>query len=212
MPAPARKKRPQRRRSPVQRRGQATVDAICEAAAQILSRHGLAAMTTNAVAARAGVSIGTLYQYFADREALLREVGRRHVAEVRGILGGALAGLDDLPLPAAVDKLVAALIAGHRVDPRLHQALHQALARNHLDTIDDFERELEAMVAHALSCRDDLVLAAPALTAAALVRSIGGLVRTTLRLEPERLDDPELARAMRAMILGALAESRRARP
>ncbi|MCY0989587.1 TetR/AcrR family transcriptional regulator [Nannocystis sp. ILAH1] len=209
MPATARKKPAKRRRSPIQSRGQATVDAIVEAAAQILARKGPAAATTNAVAARAGVSIGTLYQYFADREALLQEIGRRHVAEMQAVLAAALTGIDGLALPAAVDRLVAAIVAMHRVAPRLHQALHQSLARDHLDTIDAFEVAVEAMVSHALASRDELDLAHPALTATVLVRGLGGLIRTTLRREPERLDDPALALAMRAMILGTLGESRR---
>lgn len=209
MAAPARKKPVKRRRSPIQSRGQATVDVIVEAAAQILARQGPAAATTNAVAARAGVSIGTLYQYFADREALLVEIGRRHVAEMQAVLAGALAGIDGLALPAAVDRLVAAIVASHRVSPRLHQALHQSLARDHLDTIDAFEVAVEAMVRQALAARPELDLAAPELTATVLVRGLGGLIRTTIRREPERLDDPALALAMRAMILGTLAGSRR---
>lgn len=209
MVAPARKKPVKRRRSPVQSRGQATVDVIVEAAAQILARQGPAAATTNAVAARAGVSIGTLYQYFSDRESLLQEIGRRHVAEMQAVLAGALAGIDGLALPDAVDRLVAAIVASHRVHPRLHQALHQSLARDHLDTIDAFEIAVEAMVLRALEGRPELDLTAPALTATVLVRGLGGLIRTTLRRDPERLDD--LAVPMRAMILGTLVESRRGR-
>ncbi|WAS90883.1 TetR/AcrR family transcriptional regulator [Nannocystis punicea] len=209
MATSARKKPVKRRRNPIQSRGQATVDAIVEAAAQILARKGPTAATTNAVAARAGVSIGTLYQYFADRDALLQEIGRRHVAEMQAVLAGALGGIDGLPLPEAVERLVAAIVASHRVAPRLHQALHQSLARDHLDTIDAFEVAVEAMVSRALAGRDELDLPAPELTATVLVRGLGGLIRTTLRREPERLDDPALARAMRAMILGTLGESRR---
>ena len=60
-----------KRRIPRQARAAETVAAIIEGAAQILEAGGLAAFTTNAVAERAGVSIGTLYQYFADKNALL---------------------------------------------------------------------------------------------------------------------------------------------
>jgi AcrR family transcriptional regulator len=54
----------QRRRQPVQARGQRTLAAILQATAQILVKEGEAALTTNRIAERAGVSIGTLYQYF----------------------------------------------------------------------------------------------------------------------------------------------------
>src|ERR1700757_713670 len=60
-----------KRRIRRQPRAEETVAAILEGAAQILEAGGLAAFTTNAVAERAGVSIGTLYQYFADKNAIL---------------------------------------------------------------------------------------------------------------------------------------------
>jgi AcrR family transcriptional regulator len=71
-------RKPQRRR-PRQARSRATLDAILEATARILERRGVGAFTTNQVAERAGVSIGTLYQYFADKEAVLLAALRREL-------------------------------------------------------------------------------------------------------------------------------------
>src|SRR5215467_1140795 len=68
-----------KRRIPRQVRAEETVATILEGAAQILEAGGLAAFTTNAVAARAGVSIGTLYQYFADKQAILRAIAEREL-------------------------------------------------------------------------------------------------------------------------------------
>jgi len=67
------------RRTPRQGRALATVDSILEAAAQVLQRAGADGFNTNAVAERAGVSIGTLYQYFPDKEAILVAVARREM-------------------------------------------------------------------------------------------------------------------------------------
>ena len=64
----------------MQARSRATFEAIVEAAAQILERRGADALTTNRVAERAGVSIGTLYQYFSDKRALLLAAARRDLA------------------------------------------------------------------------------------------------------------------------------------
>jgi AcrR family transcriptional regulator len=69
------------RRRPRQARSRATWEAIVEAAAQILERRGPAGFNTNEVAERAGVSIGTLYQYFADKHAILAAAARRELAE-----------------------------------------------------------------------------------------------------------------------------------
>ena len=74
------KDRQQRRRRPRQARSRATWEAILEAASQILERRGPAALNTNAIAERAGVSIGTLYQYFADKRAILVAAAQRELA------------------------------------------------------------------------------------------------------------------------------------
>ena len=209
MPTAARKTRPQPRRSPVQGRAQVTVDAILKAAAQILARQGPDAATTNAIAARAGVSIGSLYQYFAGRDALIQELVRRHIAEMQAVLTRALAGIGAQPLPAAIEQLVVAILAAHKVAPRLHQALHQSLALGHLDVIDQFEVQLETLVAEALAGRAELAIADPELTAVLLVRSLGGMIRTTLRRDTDRVGDPALVAAMTGMILGTLERARR---
>jgi AcrR family transcriptional regulator len=65
------------RKMPVQSRSAATFDAILEAAARILERHGLEGFNTNAVAARAGVSVGSLYQYFPGKDALMAALIRK---------------------------------------------------------------------------------------------------------------------------------------
>jgi AcrR family transcriptional regulator len=73
------------RRRPRQARSRATWEAIVEAAAQILERRGPAGFNTNEVAERAGVSIGTLYQYFADKHALLAAAARRELGEATSL-------------------------------------------------------------------------------------------------------------------------------
>ena len=65
------------RKSPTQARAAQTVDAIVEAAIQILQSDGEERLTTNRIAERAGVSIGSLYQYFADKEAIVEAVAER---------------------------------------------------------------------------------------------------------------------------------------
>src|SRR4029079_13393163 len=79
-----------KRRTPRQVRAGETVSTILEAAAQLLEAGGLAGFTTNAVAERAGVSIGTLYQYFADKQALLRALAEREIATTLAAVAKAL--------------------------------------------------------------------------------------------------------------------------
>src|SRR6202161_4430708 len=71
----------QPRKSPVQARSAASVDAILDATLQILLKIGKERLTTTRVALRAGVSVGTLYQYFPNKSALLQAALRRHLQE-----------------------------------------------------------------------------------------------------------------------------------
>jgi AcrR family transcriptional regulator len=70
------------RKSPVQARSTASVDAILEATIQVLLNVGKERLTTTRVALRAGVSVGTLYQYFPNKSAMLQAALRRHLHEV----------------------------------------------------------------------------------------------------------------------------------
>ena len=70
------------RKQPVQARSATTVLAIFEASIQVLLSVGYRKLTTSRVAERAGVSVGTLYQYFPNRQALIRAVLERYLAEM----------------------------------------------------------------------------------------------------------------------------------
>ena len=88
------------RKTPVQQRSRRTVDKILSAAARILVEDGYSAMTTNDVAAAAGVSIGSLYQYFPNKDALLRALVERHLDDVeRSLASRAARWRDEGPDP-----------------------------------------------------------------------------------------------------------------
>ncbi|WP_321878783.1 TetR/AcrR family transcriptional regulator [Paraburkholderia bannensis] len=109
----------------MQRRSSATVDAILEAAARILEHSGFAHYTTNAIAERAGVSVGSLYQYFPNRDALTAALIERESAPLLAALEQAGAAQS---CEAALLGLIRASVA--------HQMQRPALAR-----LLDFEEE-----------------------------------------------------------------------
>jgi AcrR family transcriptional regulator len=125
MPAESRKKTPKRPlRQAKQPRSKATVNAIVEAAARILADDGWQGINTNAIARRAGVSVGSVYEYFPDKQAILAVIIDRHLAEGEDMLADAANGLAG---GMAIDDIVSALVFGfirlHKDDPRLHRAL-----------------------------------------------------------------------------------------
>ncbi len=138
----ARKPLTKPRKTAAQARSRATVDALLEATARILVREGFDKASTNRIAEVAGVSIGSLYQYFPCKEALVAGVIERHQQQVARTVRGELADLMALPVERAMRRLVAAAVKGHRVDPRLHRVLAEQIPRvGKLEDVEAFSRE-----------------------------------------------------------------------
>lgn len=111
-------------RQPKQMRAKATVETILAAGARILAREGWDGFNTNAVAARAGVSIGSVYEYFCDKQALIDAVANQHLLKCEMVLADASVTTgQSLEVTDLVELLVEGAIALHADDPQLHRAL-----------------------------------------------------------------------------------------
>lgn len=197
----ARKKtRTPARRSPVQQRSSATVHAILEAAIQILTRDGPPGLTTNAIAERAGISVGSLYQYFPHKDAIVDALMQRHAALVQPLMTAAVESSAGLPLADAIDTIVRALIAAETADLRMARIFHQLLPTGPGSPVDLFEAGIETLVAGLLARTDELRPRDPDLTAALLVRATSGALRSTARRSPELLTSPAFAAELAAML------------
>lgn len=109
------------RKEPRQARSRATVESIIQAGARILSDEGWAGFTTNKVADLAGVSIGSLYQYFPDKLSLVDTIRRRHLDDCLAVVRKIRAeGLSPVELAT---NLVQDMIAAHSAYPGLHRVL-----------------------------------------------------------------------------------------
>ncbi len=166
------------RKAPQQARARATHDAMIEAAAQLIRAHGLAGFNTNAVAMRAGVSIGSLYQYFPNKDALMaaliaREQARR-VSEVAAVL--VAAPHDDLP--GAVRLIVRAAMRGDREDGLLASALDHEEARLPVDAIvaDALDMIAEPLLTMLTAYADQLPFIDPARAVQTLPYLVRGIV------------------------------------
>ncbi len=129
----ARKGKPAKpRKSPVQERSKKTVEFILDAAAQIFTERGFAGGTTNHIAARAGVSIGSLYQYFPNKDAIMVGLMERHLASEQRHLEERMRGLSGKAgNPRKLLRgLIGTMISDQVVDPRLHKVLIEAALRS----------------------------------------------------------------------------------
>ena len=179
------------RKQASQQRSRATVDALVEATARILVREGFDKASTNRIAAAAGVSIGSLSQYFPGKEALVAAVIDRHNQDLMRTVGAALAEVAALPLEKAVRKIVTVAIDAHRIDPRLHRVLAEQIPRTgRLEKVAAFNREYYARFRDYLEGqRDKLRIADLDLAAYVCVTSIEALTHTAVLHRPEMLSD-----------------------
>ncbi len=113
------------RRAPRQSRARRLTEQVLNATAEVLVRRGHAGLSTNSVAAQAGVSVGALYQYFPDKAALLAAVRERHARAMGQALLAAWADAAPTRLDTAVQALVRGLFAAHALEPTLHDRLEQ---------------------------------------------------------------------------------------
>jgi AcrR family transcriptional regulator len=106
------------RRAPQQERGQRRLDKILEAAGKVIAKVGYEAATTNAIARAARTSIGSLYQFFPNKEAILAALADRYLAEMRAMHDTMLdATAAQLPMPDLYDRIIATLAHFHLTHP-----------------------------------------------------------------------------------------------
>lgn len=182
------------RRKAKQARAQASVEAVLEAAAQVLLRQGYAAATTNRIAAVAGVSIGTLYQYFADKAAVLDALIQREL-ETAGRVLDATRIDPGQPLEAALGEIFDGLRRAQPRGPELWRQLeHVPNARLRKRLAERNTRAL-AFVRRLLDAhRADLTVEDPEIAAFMVVHAAQGIALAANRdLFGERLT-AELAR------------------
>ncbi len=132
------------RKKPTQSRSGATVEAILQATARVLRRDGYDRLSTNRVAVEAGVSIGSLYQYFPNKESLVAALIDQHRTTMMGIFYDRMREVADAPVAVAASVLVRALVEAHAADPRLHRMLSEQVPR-----VGRFGHMLETLEVHA---------------------------------------------------------------
>ena len=122
---------PQPRKSPRQQRSQQTVDTILQATARVLAKHGYAGTNTNRIAETAGVSVGSLYQYFPNKNALIAALHDRHDEQMLALIDTVLDGNPAATLRERVAAIVDLMYDGLTApESRAIETLRAALPRD----------------------------------------------------------------------------------
>lgn len=194
-----------------QDRSRATVEALVEATARILVRDGFDSASTNRIAAEAGASVGSLYQYFPGKEALVAAVVARHNQALMSVVREALAEVADAPLAPGVRRLIEAAVAAHRVDPDLHRVLAEQIPRiGALEEVGAFNRGYyDLFRAYLAGHAEELRTLDLDLAAFVSVTAIEALTHTVVLHRPEFLTGEAVERLVdeaTRLLLGYLRE------
>lgn len=200
------------RKIALQARSQATVDALLRATARILVREGYDRASTNKIAALAGVSVGSLYQYFPSKEALVASLVREHIEQMTALVRAAAPRFAALSLEQAVREAVHLMVAAHAIDPRLHRVLVEQVPRiGGLELITGVEREVLGLTLRLLeSKRSEVVVTNLELAAFVVVNIIESLTHAAVLSYPDLLAgefEQEVARAVIRYLCGGPSDA-----
>ncbi|TBL40860.1 TetR/AcrR family transcriptional regulator [Verrucosispora sp. SN26_14.1] len=210
-PVPPRPAPHQPRKTPRQQRAWQTRRRILDAAARVFAEYGHAAGTTDRIAAEARLSVGSLYQYFPNKDSILLTLALEHVDETAQAVRVSLAGLPDGPVP--VDRWLPAVVGAcaelHTRDPRLHRVLFEESPRppDLLARFHEAEREAAAAVESLLRRDPDLTPADPERSARVVVAVVESLVHRFVAQQPDRISEPELTGEIVAVVTGYLGRA-----
>ena len=183
------KNRSKRRRSPVQGRSRHTVASILEAAARLYDR---GATTTNGIARLAGVSIGSLYEYFPNKDAILDQLFEAHVEEAVATLTGSLERLPptETPLEVGVRTMVEQLLGLHTTRPGLQRIFVQRLSAVPWvrTRIEDAEHRIRVSLQAWLALHPEVAVPDVELATRVMVEGTNGLVHAYV-VDDEGVDE-----------------------
>ncbi|TYQ28905.1 TetR/AcrR family transcriptional regulator [Pseudanabaena sp. UWO311] len=188
------------RKLPKQERSQATVSSILIAATRILTEEGYDKFNTNRVAELAGVSVGSLYQYFPNKAALLYALGEHHANEMERLAQHHLEDLGDRSILEVLQQIIKAVLAAYAVNPKLYRILHQQVPRSEeMQKLDDarIEQMLHAFLALH---RDQLRPQNLDITVFIISRTIKALLYDAIADRPNLLKNGELEQELMRML------------
>ncbi|MGF1471250.1 MAG: TetR/AcrR family transcriptional regulator [Rubrobacteraceae bacterium] len=201
---------PEPRKLPQQARSREMVEIILAATARVLVREGYDGMTTNRVAEVAGVSVGSIYQYFPNKESLLATLMRRHLDEMLAVFEEKFSELAEMEVEDAVRALIRAAVQAHAVEPRLHRAfVEQVPLVGGLGMVREVEARIEERLREYLEDRREQLAPRDLHLAAFLVyRVVESATHAAGVSRPGYFEDGRLADELTTLVLGYLVPGR----
>ena len=181
-----------RRRKPTQARARETIDVILRATAQVLIEDGYDRASTNRIAKAAGVSVGSLYQYFPNKQAVVAALADAHVGATLAVVERSLQEHAASPLRESIPHVIEALIASQQIDPELHRVMVQQAP---VDSLVKWKRRFTAVVRMWMEARRDELRVRDLATAAfVMVEMVDGVICAAVLDYPDVLADDRLRR------------------
>lgn len=194
------------RRVPRQARSRELVDAIFEAMLQVIERQDLTDPSVQAVAERAGVSVGSIYQYFPSKDSLVSALIGFHLRRKMQHLEQALRHAEGLADEPAAELLVSAVLDDKLRHSRVERALLRAFTRSgDLDALTQYDEQMIGLVRRFLERLGPRVRQTdPGLAAFVLSNALRSAVLLSAVQAPERLADPAFKAELVRLVLGYL--------
>ena len=183
------------------------MEALLQATARVLIREGYEGATTIRIAEESGYGIGSLYDYFPNKESLVAALIERHAEEMVGLVESAFRSNEDSPLREAVRAWVDGGVEAHLADPELHKVLVEQVPRvGDLSRIGEFEGRIAGFVLSHLERHaeevgpEDLPLAS-----FVVAQTVVSLTHKAVTERPESLKDGRLVDEVTGLVLRYLS-------
>lgn len=195
------------RKLPKQARSREMVETILTATTRVLVREGYEGLTTNRVAQVAGVSVGSLYQYFPNRALLLATLMEHHLGEMKAVFDEKFRELADVELEDAMRTLIEAAVEAHAVSPELHRAFVEQVPQvGDPGMVREVESRIEEGLRVYLESREEEIAPEDLRLASFLVfKTVESAVHAAVLDRPDYLDNGRLIDELTALVLGYLS-------
>lgn len=169
------------RKSPVQARSTATIEVLHEATIQVLLKEGIVKCNTTRIAERAGVSVGSIYQYYPNRDSLLAAVLQRHLDSVAEKIEELCLKYEKTSIKTLISALVDEIILAKLSNPEESKALYAISGeRGGLDLSKRMNDRMLAAISNLLESASDIEFDDSQIVAEFVLGAIMGLIRRVL--------------------------------